>query len=82
MIDDRKITLTPGSGQKILYTMPYSEICMHMKIAGKLMWVELLNDRVAQLYDLNHQKFSAPVLYCEAGIFRRGDEFYTYLDDE
>lgn len=79
---DRKVSITPGSGQRFLYTMPYSEVCVHMRIAGKPMWVEMINKNLAQLYDLNHQKFSAPILYCEAGIYRGNGEFYTYLNPD
>jgi len=61
--------------------MPYSEVCVHMKIAGKPMFVEMLDQRNVQLYDLDHNKFSNPILPCEAGIFRNNGEFYTYLDE-
>lgn len=50
-----------------LLEMPYSEVCMHMRIAGKLMWGELVNDQAVQLYDLDCHVFSFPIGRGEAG---------------
>ncbi len=63
---DRRVEYAPGEIHRI--RVPYSEVAMHMGIAGKVMPVKLSADgRSAQLY---HQgrKFSFPVLPGEAGI--------------
>lgn len=48
--------------------MPWSEVCMHMKIAGKTMWVADAGHNMAQLYDPDTgQPFSFPITHGEAG---------------
>lgn len=69
-----------------LNTMPWSEVCMHMQIAGKPMICELVSDRMVQLYEPNFREldgatslrdalkpFSAPILTGEAGIFEESN---------
>lgn len=61
--------------------MPYSEVCMHMKIAGKRMRVQLLpNGRSVQLYSSNGKPSSFPITTGEAGIFEENGNFYCYPD--
>lgn len=50
-----------------LLELPYSEVCMHMKIAGKTMWVEPVGSNAAQLYDEFGRPFSFPITKGEAG---------------
>lgn len=53
----------------LVIAMPYSEVCMHMGIAGKGMLVEPLDNGMAQLYDPDTgAAFSAPITKGEAGI--------------
>ena len=48
--------------------MPWSEVCMHMKIAGKTMWVADAGHGMAQLYEPDTgQAFSFPITHGEAG---------------
>lgn len=49
--------------------LPYSEVCMHMKVAGSTMWVGpvSIGGNAVQLYDDAGVKFSAPILDSEAG---------------
>lgn len=47
--------------------LPYSEVCMHMKVAGKPALVELLPANMAQLY-IDEVKFSMPITRGEAGV--------------
>lgn len=48
--------------------LPYSEVCMHMKIAGKTMTGGLLrNELMVQLYDDDGRHFSFPITCGEAG---------------
>src|SRR5437764_280118 len=50
--------------------LPYSEVCMHMGVAGKEMWVRVCGEsmNMAQLYDDQGRKFSAPITVGEAGV--------------
>jgi hypothetical protein len=52
----------------ILLEQPYSEVCCHMRVAGKPMWVAPVGALMAQLYDLNGVKFSFPITRGEAGL--------------
>lgn len=56
-------------GDTVTLTMPYSEVCMHMEVAGKKMKVEVL-EHGAQLHKEDGSPFSFPILHGEAGIFR------------
>lgn len=55
------------AGQKIKAIMPWSEVCIHLGIAGKTMTCEVLS-RGVQLYDDKGEKFSFPILHGEAGF--------------
>jgi hypothetical protein len=56
-----------GDRDPMVVTMPYSEVCMHMRVAGKQMIVER-RGYMAQLYTLAGNKFSFPITDGEAGI--------------
>jgi hypothetical protein len=76
------IRIKPGEkGRKV---MPHSEVCMHMRIAGKVMDFELLDKEYpsVQLYtDIdNKHYFSSPITYGEAGVHRDNAGFYYYPD--
>jgi hypothetical protein len=88
---DTPLSIRPGEIARI--TLPFSEVCCHMRVAGKEMYVELLcsgdgnpldtkQTYAAQLYGDDMQKFSAPITLGEAGIFRNegptGPHFYHY----
>lgn len=72
-----KVRITPNK----MYTirMPYSEVCMFMRVAGELMEIELLpiNEyrAVVQLYRDGHV-FSSPILASEAGILSYDNGWY------
>lgn len=55
-------------GDKIKAIMPWSEVCMHLGVAGKTMTCEILS-RGVQLYDENGTKFSFPISHGEAGFY-------------
>jgi len=68
-------------GETVEKVMPHSEVCMHMRVAGKWMKVRLLESgRMCQLYFLDFKPFSSPITIGEAGIFHRDDTFYYYPD--
>jgi hypothetical protein len=49
--------------------LPFSEVCAHMQVTGKVMGAEIVEDgRAVQLYDGNGNRFSAPITTGEAGI--------------
>ncbi|MEV6309939.1 hypothetical protein AB0M10_15240 [Streptomyces sp. NPDC051840] len=54
-------------GDRVLVTLPFSEVCRHMRVAGRVMEVEI-RERGAQL--LKHgAPFSFPLTWNEAGIY-------------
>lgn len=64
-------------GQRYRGLMPHSEVCMSMKIAGRLMDFELQTSLFrmpdVQLYDITSgAAFSAPILVGEAGVYHEG----------
>jgi hypothetical protein len=46
----------------------YSEVAMHMRVAGRVMWAEPVGEHACQLYTPDGEKFSAPILRAEAGL--------------
>jgi hypothetical protein len=66
---DRPIPPTTDAVRVIL---PYSEVCMHMKVAGKAMWARIVNRPsgypIAQLIDDDGRPYSAPITMSEAGM--------------
>lgn len=80
-----KVYATPY--QPIRVIAPYSEVLMHMGIAGRPVEVYLIeqtNDNrttySAQVIKDGHL-FSSPITYGEAGFYRDEQGFYTYADD-
>ena len=62
-------------GDVIRLRLPYSEVCIHMRVAGKPMNVQLLQEGsypVAQLLNGDGSRFSSPILPGEAGIYTDG----------
>lgn len=65
-------------GDHIWLTLPYSEVCMFMGVAGKRMCV-IINPDGAQLLTPTGSAFSGPITHGEAGIHRDADgSLYTY----
>lgn len=67
-MSDHKIRVEPGDVLPI--TLPWSEVCMHMRVAGKPMLVEITTGRwpAAQLLE-DGRPYSFPITLGEAGIF-------------
>lgn len=69
--------------------MPFSEVCLHMRVAGKVLQFRLRRPRrlngkiardhppVAQLYR-NGRPWSAPIGFGEAGVYQHGQRYYFY----
>ena len=70
-------------GETVTLELPWSEVCMSMRVAGRTAQVRLepVDDRdncVAQIFDAEGRPFSFPVLPGEAGIMRNTDGWYYY----
>jgi hypothetical protein len=48
--------------------LPHSEVCMHMQVAGQTRWVAPVDGGMAQIYNEQGSRFSAPVTRGEAGL--------------
>lgn len=60
--------------------MPYSEVCMHMRVSGKPMKF-LLKDQEypsVQLYDEEGREYSSPITRGEGGVFEDKEGYYYY----
>ena len=63
------------AGDVIRLRLPWSEVCMHMRVAGKPMNVQIVvegTSAVAQLLTDDGSRFSFPILLGEAGIYTDG----------
>lgn len=54
-------------GDTVSVELPYSEVCMHMRVAGKTMMVSV-REHGAQLLNPDGSVFSFPITHGEAGI--------------
>ena len=61
---------TVAIGDVVTVELPWSEVCMHMRVAGKRMNVQVLSHRSAQLLNDDGTPFSFPILAVEAGIYQ------------
>jgi|WetSurMetagenome_2_1015567.scaffolds.fasta_scaffold394956_1 hypothetical protein len=76
-------------GQKYRVELPYSEVCLSMRVAGKVGEIELIpryfsdsdgNENcyyVAQIF-FNGEPWSAPILDGEAGFYHDAKGYYAY----
>lgn len=67
-------------GWQVRLELPYSEVCMHMRVAGKVMNVQMTEGQypMAQVLKPSGFEFSAPILPCEAGIYGSIEGYYCY----
>lgn len=72
--------------------LPHSEVCIHMRVAGKPMFIEWDGKRSVQLYsvechgtgfnaDDTFVPFSAPILLGEAGLYTDSDGVYLPIKE-
>jgi hypothetical protein len=54
-------------GDTVRVELPYSEVCMHMRVAGKIMSVHV-QEHGAQLVTGDGRPFSFPITHGEAGV--------------
>lgn len=67
-------------GEAFQTELPYSEVCMHMRVAGTTMTVVVvgpMEQPAAQLHK-DGRPFSFPVTLGEAGVYRDDFGFYYY----
>jgi hypothetical protein len=62
---------TVRPGDRVRIELPYSEVCMHMRVAGRVMDVRMTDGRypMAQLLNSDGSEFSFPITTGEAGIY-------------
>lgn len=65
------------AGDRVMKEMPWSEVCMHMRIAGKLFDCEV-KDNSVQLWK-DGRVFSAPITHGEAGFYHDDNRGYYYI---
>lgn len=72
-------------GDTAVITLPYSEVCMHMRVAGTAMKAELFqvitcrtHYGMVQLYSEDGSMFSDPITTGEAGIYQDARGYYYY----
>lgn len=58
----------PDPGERVHVELPFSEVCMHLRIAGRILPVEWLGNGTVQVYDGDDRKLSFPILASEAGF--------------
>jgi hypothetical protein len=76
---------TVGPGDRVRLELPHSEVCMHMRVAGRVMDVRMTEGRypMAQLLNSDGSEFSFPIGTGEAGIFGDLDRgFYCYPEKD
>lgn len=64
-------------GDFVMVVLPYSEVCLHMGVAGKPMRIEVRKTCV-QLYNERGAEFSAPITHGEAGVLGVRPNLYVY----
>lgn len=62
-------------GETVSVTLPWSEVCTHLGVAGKVADVAILA-RGAQILKEDGSKFSFPIGHGEAGIYQDSEGFY------
>lgn len=67
-------------GDTVNMEIAFSEVAMHMRVAGKVMPVKLVSERMAQLLRPDGSDFSFPITMGEAGFYEdsRGIYFYPH----
>jgi hypothetical protein len=64
------------TGDVVRLRMPWSEVCMHLRIADQVRDVRVL-DNGAQILNDDGTPYSFPVTHGEAGIYSDADGLYT-----
>lgn len=65
-------------GDVVNVMLPYSEVCMHLKVAGRTRPVEVLAAG-AQILNWDGTNYSFPVTHGEAGIYQDATGLYIQV---
>jgi len=65
------------AGDIVEIVLPYSEVCMHLGLAGLGQKVQILSDGV-QILTVDGNNFSFPITYGEAGIYSDSEGHYVF----
>ena len=63
--------------QETILELPYSEVCMHLRVAGTRMRARLQPNGMVQLLDPDGRDFSFPITAAEAGLHHDQDGWST-----
>lgn len=63
-------------GDVLRLTLPWSEVCMHLRVAGQVRDVRILDDAAQILWD-SGRPFSFPITHGEAGVYRDAEGLYV-----
>jgi hypothetical protein len=69
----------PIHRQELDLELPYSEVCMHLRVAGTRMRARLLPGGMVQLLDAGGREFSFPITAGEAGLHHDHDGWHRVL---
>jgi hypothetical protein len=65
-------------GEHVTVVAPYSEVCMHLGIAGQTITAQLLPGDMVQMHNAaTGNPISFPVTVGEAGLYRDGAQVYA-----
>jgi hypothetical protein len=67
--------------QEITLRLPYSEVCMHLRVAGTRMRACLQPNGMVQLLDQDGREFSFPTTAAEAGLHHDHDGWHRVAAD-
>jgi hypothetical protein len=67
--------------QETTLQLPYSEVCMHLRVAGTRMRARLLPNGMVQLLDPDGRDFSFPITAAEAGLHHDHDGWSRVVAD-
>jgi hypothetical protein len=77
-VSRQRLYVQPGDTVRV--ELPYSEVCMHMQVAGQARLVQVTDGRypMAQILNEDGRVFSFPVGLGEAGFYQDGERVYCY----
>jgi hypothetical protein len=67
--------------QETILELPYSEVCMHLRVAGTRMRARLQPTGMVQLLDADGREFSFPITAAEAGLDHDHDGWFSVIAD-
>jgi hypothetical protein len=67
--------------EETILELPYSEVCMHLRVAGTHMRARLQPDGMVQLLQPDGRDYSFPITAAEAGLHHDQDGWYSAVID-